>query len=430
MVGMQGTNPRVPVDAAPSELTAEWLGHELSADQAVRLAAINSPALQALTAEGLAQQAQIQSDARPGLLGLSWERLSRGDEREVNRSISLGLLDVLTWPLRQSRSDHQVKVAQLAQASAALNHLHQVKAQWVRAVAAAERTRYQQDLLDTAQSGASLAHRMEQAGHFSAAQKAQQDLTLAEARPALARAQLQTRTEREALARLLGLQGSQVASLKLPDHLPALPAQAGTWSSTVEAARAQRLDVQLAHAQWQASSSERTHSQWTSWLDLEASLQRNSASGQATQSGTGLSLRLSHLDFGAAQRSASTQAEKAALARFQQTTLAAESNLRAALDTQQTAWDIATQTRDVLIPIRQTLLTERLKQYNGMLTGPFELLDEARSHVGSVLNAMDALRDYWLASAALDAALQGTDLVSVGLTDSSIAATPSSSGTH
>jgi hypothetical protein len=42
-----------------------------------------------------------------------------------------------------------------------------------------------------------------------------------------------------------------------------------------------------------------------------------------------------------------------------------------------------------------------------MLVGVFELLAEARAQVGAVITSIEAQRDFWLADAALQAAIQG-----------------------
>ena len=60
------------------------------------------------------------------------------------------------------------------------------------------------------------------------------------------------------------------------------------------------------------------------------------------------------------------------------------------------------------MPLRQRLLDERLKQYNGMLIGPLDLLNEARSHTASVIDAMQAQQAFWLADLAVRAAIEGS----------------------
>ncbi|WP_290871370.1 TolC family protein [Aquabacterium sp.] len=397
----------------------------LSADDAVRLALRRSPALTALVAQSEAQAAEARAQARPGLLSLSLTRLRRGEASELERSLGIGLMDLFTWPWRSAAADRQIAAGQQALAVQVLGHVQAVRQQWVRAVAAQQRQAYQGDVLTAAKTSAELARRMQAAGHFSHAQAAQQAVGEVEAQLAHNQARQAAQRERESLVRLIGLQGEEARALQLPDRLPTLPTQpAWTPDSLAEAARARRLDTRLAEARWQASRSDGESGALRSLVDIEGELQRNQASGEPAQRGAGLQIRLASIDFGAARRQASRETERAALARWQQTTLVAESTLRERWSDYLATLDTARQATEGLQPLRQRLLGERLKQYNGMLIGPFELLAEARAHTGAVLTALDAQREFWLADAALNAAIDGLDT-----TPAALQATPASGNT-
>jgi outer membrane protein TolC len=57
--------------------------------------------------------------------------------------------------------------------------------------------------------------------------------------------------------------------------------------------------------------------------------------------------------------------------------------------------------------LRKAISDENLLRYNGMLIGVFDLLADAREQIGAVSASIEAQRDYWLADAALQAALLG-----------------------
>ena len=59
------------------------------------------------------------------------------------------------------------------------------------------------------------------------------------------------------------------------------------------------------------------------------------------------------------------------------------------------------------MPLRKTIAEENVLRYNGMLIGVFDLLADSREQIGSVIQAIDAQRDFWLADAVLQAALIG-----------------------
>jgi outer membrane protein TolC len=406
-----------PADTAhsPTDLSA-LLAQPLDQPTAVRLALAHSPALRALQARSEAQSAQALAASRPGLLGFSLSRLQQGDETEVERHLSIGLLDLLLWPWRSDAADRQIALQQQTRALAVLNHAQAVRAQWVMAVAAQARLRYQADSLAAAETTAELARRLQATGQFSAAQTLARSAQTSEARLAQTVAAQQVRREREALVRLLGLQGEQARRLTLPDQLPALPAEnAWTEASVQRAAQQGRLDVRLAESRWRASRGESRSAIARSLVDVEAGYTRTTSGDTPVQQGPDVSFRLISVDLGAARRDAVRQEEQAALAAWQQTAIDAESQLRERWADHQAAQASAREATEVLRTLRQQLLEERLKQYNGMLIGPLELLDEARAHSGSVLTALDALRDLWLADAALQAAIEGSNATPAAL---------------
>lgn len=417
LLGGCATAPSVQTDATASTLTtpgtapppegAPLPSGELTQDQALALALANSPTLAAARAQAEADRQDLLDQSRPALLGFSLERLRRGDDKELNRTLSINLLDWLTWPWRAQRADAQVKASEMALSRQLLSHTQQVRSQWVRAVAAQQRLRYREDLLAAAQAQAALAQRLQQAGHLSALEAQSQSLWQSEAEIDLLHATQQATQEREALVRLIGLRTESARRLELPPQLPDLPAAQRDSALLTQAAREQGLDTQVAYARWQALSSRRQQLGWTSWLELEAGIERNSSRGEATQHGGVLDIRLTRFDFGAAQRDAGSSAERAALLRWQQSVVDAESTLREQIAQEGIRWQQARHHHLTLQPARARLLDERLKHYNGMLTGPFELIAEARGQVEGVLSAIDADEAYWLSRIATDAAIQG-----------------------
>ena len=63
--------------------------------------------------------------------------------------------------------------------------------------------------------------------------------------------------------------------------------------------------------------------------------------------------------------------------------------------------------RQEVIPLRQLMQEENVLRYNGMLIGVFELLADARDQVQTVIAAIGAEQQFWLADAALQASLIG-----------------------
>ena len=97
----------------------------------------------------------------------------------------------------------------------------------------------------------------------------------------------------------------------------------------------------------------------------------------------------------------------AAANRYDATVRGASSQLRESYSAYRTAYDVAKHYRDEIVPLRQTIGEENVLRYNGMLIGVFELLADNRSQISSVIAAINAYQQFWLADAALAASLIG-----------------------
>ena len=149
-------------------------------------------------------------------------------------------------------------------------------------------------------------------------------------------------------------------------------------------------------------------SSWITGVHLAAV--RKSETGKPPQKGFELELPVPLFDFGDARRAGANAQVLAALAREQQTKLAAASQLREALGAQRTTHALARHYFDEIVPLRKTVSDEMLLKYNGMLASVFDLLTESRAQSTAVMEAIDASREFWLADAALQAARLGQPL--------------------
>jgi multidrug efflux system outer membrane protein len=292
----------------------------LSANTAVRIALLNNPGLQV----SLAAQGVNVSDAA----------LPASPAR------------------RQAGQDIALLAAQARQA-------------WTRAVAAAQIARLAAEAKDSAEAGGELARRMARAGNWSKLQQARQQLLLAEAAAQLARARQAAFSEREKLIVVLGLWGAQT-SFAMPDRLPDLPAQPQELPDVESRVLQQRLDLQLAAAQWARQRASRREPGADALWD---------AMGNA--------------------------------ARVRELAVKARSEAREAYNGYRTAWDLAKHYEKEILPLSRFTSDETLLRYNGMLASVFELLAEARAQSQAAGEAVQAQRDFWLADIALRAVLAG-----------------------
>jgi len=401
--------------AQRSDAAQRLLEQPLQQADAVGLALLNSPAMQALMARAMADAAQAAQQGRmPNpRLGLEWSSLL--DETEIARRISFGLLDILTLPQRQGMAAGAVQQVQLQLSMDVVEQLSTVRQAWVKAVATQESTAYAQQVQEAAGIGAQLARRMHGVGNISKLQAARHQLWYAQATAQLAQARDEAQSAREALVRALGLDSVQAQALRLPARLLELPAAPREMDAAMAQAWQTRLDLRMAQAAWESAQQARTLGQWTSRGDVELGLRSDlvqGASGSNTRKGLELSIALPLFDDGSLRR-AGLDARSLALAlQVQATERQAASQLRESYARYRSAYALARQYRDELLPLRKTMSEEMVLRYNGMLVSVFDLLVDAQEQSSLVRAALAAQQQFWLADAALQAALLGKPLAS------------------
>ena len=424
---LAGLNPPLPGvargevslvrDAAAREqraaLATRLLSQPLGPDDAVRLALAHSPDLQVLLAEQWQEMAAVDAARRPLNPLLSLERVRSGEELEIGRLVSVGLLDLLTLPLRGEIAQQRQAQARVRLAQAVVDHASATRQAWVRAVAAAQTLEYARQVQEAAQAGAELARRMQAVGNFSALQRARQQAFQADAAARLAQARHASTAAREALVRQLGLDEAQAARLHLPARLPDLPARPREAADVASQAREQRLDWQMARLQLDAAGRAQRLELLHRLVDADIGVRRDTrfnGAERSTAHGVELDVRLPLFDWGQAQRQAMNAQSVAAAHRYDAVTRTAASQLREGYSAYRTAWDIARHFRDEIVPLRQAMSQENLLRYNGMFIGVFELLADTREQIASVMAAIEAQQQFWLADAALSASLVGRPL--------------------
>ncbi|MDM0002013.1 TolC family protein [Variovorax sp. J22P240] len=395
---------------ARAALTDDLLTRPLSESDAVRVALANSPAVQAMLAQSWAGMAAANQSGRLPNPLFKFERLRLGDELELGRLLSFGLADLILLPQRMALSKSRSAQVKVQLASTVVDQVTQVRQAWVRAVAAQQSLQYAVQVNEAAQASAELARRMQQVGNFSKLQRARQQVFHADATTRLASAQHATAAAREDLVRMLGLDDAQAAKLTLPDRLPDLPKAPREADEVAGAANDQRLDVRLARAQLDVAGKTQGLNLLPTFIDIEAGARHDTvfaSGGRVNRNGYELDVRLPLFDWGTAQRDAMNAQALAAAYRYDATVRGANSQLREGYSAYRTAYDIARHYRDEIVPLRQTMAEENMLRYNGMLIGVFELLAETREQITSVMAAIDAQQQFWLADAALAASVIG-----------------------
>ncbi len=397
-------------DAASTAVSAQvqqLLMKPLTPDSAVQIALLNNKGLKASLAElGIAEADLVQA-GRMRNPGFSFGRLRGGDDVEIERSVMFDLVGLLTIPVRSGIEQRRFEQAKLRAASQAVQLAADTRRAYFNAVAARQTAQYMEQVQSAAEAGAELASRMAKIGNWSKLDQAREQMFYAEATAQVARARHNATAAREQLTRLLGLWGPQ-AAFAVPERLPDLPKSPNDIADAEQKAMSQRLDVQMAKQDAAATASALGLSRATGFINVfDAGYMNKSETGHARANGYEIELAIPIFDWGGARTAKAEAAYMQSVHRTADTAVRARSQVREAYSADRTTYDLARHYRDEVVPLRKKISDEVLLRYNGMLTGVFELLADAREQIGSVNTAIEVQRDFWIAEPDRQAAING-----------------------
>jgi outer membrane protein TolC len=392
-------------DATARALIRERLASPLSQTDAVAIALANNPALRASYDELRISEADLVQATRLRNPGITLGRFRQGDEREIERKVTLDVAGLLTMPWRIEAEKSLYAAAQNRAAQEVVRIADEARRAWVEAVAAEQSARYSAQVADAADASAEIARQMLRAGNFNRLDQSREQAFHAEAVVQLARARQASFAARERLARTMGLSGEDLA-FRLPDRLPDLPGAPRELHDAEATAIAQRLDVQAARAQTEGLARSLGLTRATRFVNvLDLTYERDSYDGQPQRTGYEVELSLPIFDWGDARVARAEATYMRSLHRTAETAILARSQVREGYAGYLAAYGLARHYRDEIVPLRKRISEENLLRYNGMLISIFELLADSRDQVAAVMAAIDATRDFWIAEANLETAL-------------------------
>ena len=392
--------------ALDSLIAAKMLA-PLTADDAVQIALLNNRALQATYWNvGIAHADLIQA-GRLKNPGFTFQRTHPGDAVDIERSLTLSLVSLLTAPIARRIEGRRFEQTRLMVANDILQHAANTRHAYFDALGAAQGLAYARQVAASAEASAALTGRMAQAGNLSQLDLARQQLYEAEAAAAVARAGKRTVATREQLTRLMGLWGTGTTYL-LPGRLPDLPPKPADIDDVERIAIRERLDIQAARVEAAHTASSLGLTKTTRFINvLDLGYVSKSNAGQGAAPGYAISLELPLFDWGGARLAKSEAIYMQAVNKVAHAATQARSEARESYIDYRTAYDLAQHYRDRVIPLRKKISDETMLRYNGMLVSVFELLADSREQSAAVHSTIDALKDYWMAHSRLEAALGG-----------------------
>ena len=394
-------------DQRAQQATRTLLREKLSAEAALQIALLNNRRLQARFEElGIAQADLVEA----GLLEnpvLSAGALFQDAGTEIDLDIVQNFLGVFTLSARKKIGRAAAEQVTLEVSRDVLDLASEVQAQYYRVVGDAEALVLARQIVMATQAAAELAQRQYAAGNLSKREQSLQQVFYAQSLLEVAQAEAQLDADREKLNRLMGLWGANTR-WSVPDRLPQIPATLPALDDVERQAIERRLDLAAAKKEaeglTQALNLARQY-RWLGPLGIGVHFERGPA--EVKSYGPSVELGLPIFNRGQARIARLESERKRAEERVAALAVDIRSEARETRGRLNALHQSVRYYEKALLPLQQTIVTETLKFYNGMLLGVYDLLLASQSQIQTGRQYIAANRDFWLAWTELEHVLGG-----------------------
>jgi outer membrane protein TolC len=412
-IGKEVRWARTPDERSKSERQiAELLGRPLSVDDAVQIALLGNGALQASFQElGISEADLVQSGRLPNP-SFTFRHAASGGVYDIEETLSVNVIALLAAPYLYQAQERRFQEVQNAVTLDIVLLAERTREAYYTALAANESVRYRQQVRAAAEAGSELARRMRAAGNWNRLDEARERGFYDDASLNLERARLAESVAHENLAQLLALKAG-MESFRLSDRLPELPPTIEAAPDLEKTALDDRIDLALMRARIDALAANLHLTKATrvvNVLDGGPTRVKQGPTSQPYETGYQVSLEIPIFDTGEARVRKAEAIYARAVEEFRQAAIDARAEVRRAYARYRAAHEIAVRERDEILPLRQSITREELKQYDASQISVFDLLADARGESAAVDDFIQSLRDFWIAKSALDTALIGLPL--------------------
>lgn len=386
----------------------QLLKSPLDRDAAVRIALAKNRRLQAqydqlgIAASDIASATVLA----PLEVDLQYKVALDGDGSEIEIEAVQDILDLLQLPQRRGAARADLEAARSRAVAATVELVANVERAYVDMVAVQQQLELRQSAFDAASASADITERMHAAGNAPELALARERDRREQTRIDVARAQLDVEEAREAMNEVLGLSGKDTM-WSVATRLPELPQAVPSLDAIERDAVAASLNLAAIRSETEAAAGRLGIARVRSVLPvLGVGVAASRREGE-WEAGPALSFGLPIFN----QQQGPRARANAQLRRSRNEASATATELRAqARATRQrvlAAHAEVRHLRDVVMPLRQRIVDETLKQYNAMNASTFELLSAQRDLVEGGRQYIDALRRFWRASADARALVRG-----------------------
>jgi cobalt-zinc-cadmium efflux system outer membrane protein len=395
---------RAQPTTADDARVAALLQDELTADEAVAIATMNSPRLQVVLAEvGIARAELIEASTVANPIFEFEIRYPGEPYHPYELRLAQSLVELIQLPRRRAIGRAAFDAAQLRVSSEVLRFAGDVRAAYFDLLAATQHAALAGTVAEAARAAAEVAIKQHHAENITDLDLENEQASYEQAKLDLARAERELLVARETFVRMLGLRGTW----RMPESFPPIPAAELEQQQLEQLAAAQRLDLSIARRELEIAQRRVPLGRLAALQDTVVDVHYEREPDGEHTVGPGLEIPIPIFDTG---RAARTRAEaellraRHALGALEQE---AASQLRAARAVLSESRARAVYYRDVVVPRRARIVELTKLEHNAMLVGVFQLLQAKQNELQARRDFIDAQREYWTARVDLDRALQG-----------------------
>lgn len=379
---------------------ASLLEKPLDRDTAIRIALATNRRLQAQYDElGIAGSEIAAATVLPPLEVDVETRISSGGSiREIELDATQDIMELLQLPQRRAVARAGLESARARAVSATVDLVASVERAYVDVVAAQQELEMRESVFDAAAASADIAERQRAAGNIAELGVARERDQREQARIEVGRAQVEVETAREQLNEVLGLSGESTR-WTVANRLAELPAEQPNLDTLERDAIANSLGVAALRADAEAAAGRVGIARVRSVIpELGIGVAASRTDGE-WEAGPALSIGIPLFNQQQGPRARANAELARARNEAMATAVETRAQSRAVRQRVLGAYAEARHLRDVVLPQRQKIVDETLKQYNAMNASTFELLSARRELVDAGRQYIDALRRFWRASA-------------------------------
>ena len=384
----------------------------LSADTAVQIALLNNAGLQAAYNRlGVAEAVAVQA-SRPPLPSFSYDWVKTSLELDIERQIVASVLSLATWPARSKIASVRFEQAELRAAEETLRLAAETRRAYIRAVAARQILAALNTAKASADASAMLAEKLTETGAINKLDLARRQVFATELDAQVAAARQEADVTQERLTRLMGLwEGSELEAL-LPNALPPMPGKSLSLAAVERQAMDRRVDLMVARLETEALARSFGLTRKTRLINVldaggDWKTQKDKGEPKAEGGGYTIAFEVPLYDFGRAKVRQAEQRYLEAVNTLRALAIDARSQAREAYRAYSSTRAIVAKYESEVLPLRETISAETELQYNAMQVDAFTLLETARANAAARVAAVEAKRNFWLASTDLSVAVLG-----------------------